>query len=165
MGIGTNVSSVVVVMYVVDASADVVVSAVAVVSAVVVEIAAVVVSVAVEAESSMLALPDSVALVEVLSSSVDVALTDNSTEVVVVVTIFVLVVKTASDSVEDADTGSVDTLPEYESVKNLMLYQKSLLTGVSQCSTSRLAYTCDCDIGAEAQREKSSETHFRSEKE
>ena len=109
VGIGTNVSSVVVVSYVVVASADVVISAVAVVSAVVVRISVVAVS---------------VASVEVLSSSVDVALIDNSTEAVVVVTMSILIVETATDSVEVPDAGSVDSLPEHKSVNNLMLHNK-----------------------------------------
>lgn len=158
VGIGTNVSSVVVASYVVVASADVVTSAV------VVGISVVAVSVAVEAESSTLALCDFVASVEVWSSFVDVTLIDNSLEVVVAVTTSVVIVERAMDPVEDADTGSVDTLPECQLVNNVMLYKKISLTRVTRCSTSRLAHTCDCDIGAEAQREKSSETHFRGEK-
>lgn len=163
VGIGTNVSSVVVVSYVVVASADIVTSAVAVVSAVVVGISVVAVSVAVEAESSTLALCDSVASVEVLPSSVNVILIDNSSEVVLSAMTSVVVVERAIDPV-DVDTGSVDTVPEYQLVNNVLLYKKISLTRVTRCSTSRLAHTCDCDIGAEAQGEKSSETHFRGEK-
>lgn len=111
VGIGTNVSSVVVVSYVVVASAGVVTSAV------VVGISVVAVSVAVEAESSTLALCDFVASVEVWSSFVDVTLIDNSPGVVVAVTTSVVVVESAIDPVEDADTGSVDTALESLNVR------------------------------------------------
>lgn len=96
------------------ASADVVVSAV------VVGISVAVVSVAVEAESSTLALPDSVASAD--ASSVDVTLIDNSTEAVVVVTMSVLIVEIATGPVEVADAGSVDTLPNYGLISQSVLY-------------------------------------------